>query len=163
MGVSGAGKSTLGKALAERLGYQFIEADALHSPDNVAKMSAGVPLDDLDREPWLRDVGLALGRAAAASGGVAACSALKRRYRDQLRGAVPGPLAFIHPVAARILIERRLSARAGHFMPPGLLASQVEALEPPATGELAVIVDAAMPTSDQVIAAIAALDRDSRA
>lgn len=159
MGVSGSGKTTLGQALAERLGYTFVEADDLHCLANVAKMSSGVPLDDADREPWLRDVGAALNRAANGGGGVVACSALKRLYRDRLRSEVSDRMGFVHPVAPQSEIERRLDARAGHFMPASLAASQFEALEPLGPDELSATVDAVLPTGQQVVAVIAALER----
>ncbi|WP_037909435.1 gluconokinase [Actinacidiphila yeochonensis] len=127
MGVSGSGKSTVGMSLAERLGLPYAEADDFHPPANVAKMAAGHPLDDEDRAPWLDAIAdWIAGRAG--QGGVVSCSALRRRYRDRLRAAAPD-LFFLHLTAAPELIATRLSSRAGHFMPAGLLGSQLETLE----------------------------------
>jgi gluconokinase len=130
MGVSGTGKSTVGALLADALGVPYAEADAFHPAANVAKMSAGTPLDDADRVPWLDAIGAwAGGRSAAGLGGVVSCSALKRRYRDRLRAAAPG-LFFLHLTGSRELIAERLSERRGHFMPSTLLDSQLADLEP---------------------------------
>jgi carbohydrate kinase (thermoresistant glucokinase family) len=128
MGVSGCGKSTVGAALAARLGLPFIEGDALHDPASVAKMAAGAPLCDADRWPWLDRIGAAL--AAPPGGAVAACSALRRAYRDRLRVAVPG-LAFLHLAGDRATIAARMATRPHHFMPPALIDSQFATLEPP--------------------------------
>ena len=141
MGVSGSGKSTVGAMLAERLGLPFADADAFHPADNVAKMSAGIPLTDADRWPWLDALGAWL--AAEEKGGVVACSALKRSYRDRLRGWVPG-LALVHLAGAPELIAARQGAREGHFMPPSLMASQFATLEPPSPEEEALILDIAL-------------------
>jgi gluconokinase len=127
MGVSGSGKSTVGAALAQRLRVPFVDADTLHPPANIAKMSARQPLNDDDRYPWLEKVGEWLG--AHADGGVASCSALKRRYRDQLRAHCPR-VEFLHLAGSPELIASRIAARAGHFMPAELLRSQFDALEP---------------------------------
>jgi len=128
MGVSGSGKSTVGRMLAERLGATFLDADDFHPPANVAKMRAGVPLDDADRAPWLD--ALAAELASPAGRIVLACSALKTAYRDRLRQAAPGLLTiFLHGDPA--LIRRRMEARGGHFMPSGLLESQLQTLETP--------------------------------
>ena len=138
MGVSGSGKSTVGIALAERLGVPFEDADDLHPEANVAKMARGEALDDDDRAPWLDLVGRWL--AAHASGGVTACSALKRRYRDQLRHHCPS-VEFLHLDGDQELIGRRQAGRAGHFMPSSLLASQFDTLEPLEPDERGVVVD----------------------
>jgi gluconokinase len=138
MGVSGAGKSTVGALLAERLGVPYAEADAFHSPANVAKMAAGVPLDDDDRLPWLDAIG-AWAFAHRAGGGVVSCSALKRSYRDRLRAAAPG-LLFLHLSGDRELIAGRMAARAGHFMPASLLDSQLATLEPLQADEAGVTI-----------------------
>lgn len=150
MGVAGCGKSTVAQALADRLGLPMIEGDALHPPANVAAMSAGRPLTDADRWPWLDAVGAAL--AAAPGGAVATCSALKRRYRDRLR-AEAGDVLFVHLTGDRDLIAIRMSAREGHFMPLSLLDSQFAALEPPGPDENAVAADIAAPP-DMVLATI---------
>ncbi|MCQ4041779.1 gluconokinase [Streptantibioticus rubrisoli] len=128
MGVSGSGKSTVGGLLAERLAVPYAEADDFHPPANIAKMSAGHPLDDADRAPWL-DAIAAWITERGGKGGVISCSALKRRYRDRLRAAAPD-LFFIHLDGPEELIAARLAARMEHFMPAGLLRSQLEALEP---------------------------------
>jgi gluconokinase len=126
MGVSGSGKSTVGAALARRLGVPFADADTFHPPANVAKMAAGEPLDDGDRYPWLDAVGQWL---AVHNDGVMSCSALKRRYRDQLRSHC-SDIEFLHLTGSPELIGRRQAGRPGHFMPSSLLMSQFEALEP---------------------------------
>ncbi|GHA37431.1 gluconokinase [Streptomyces spiroverticillatus] len=113
--------------LAERLGVAYAEGDDFHPAANVAKMAAGVPLDDADRLPWLDLVG-GWAREQGTAGGVVSCSALKRAYRDRLREAAPGA-AFVHLEGARELIEERMRERKGHFMPVALLDSQFAALE----------------------------------
>lgn len=125
-GVSGSGKTTLGAALAQRLRLPFADADDFHPQRNITKMSAGIPLDDHDREPWLRAIAAWL-NLRAADGGVLSCSALKRRYRDVL--AAPGA-CFLQLVGDIDVVRRRVAARRAHFMPPGLVASQVATLEP---------------------------------
>lgn len=137
MGVSGSGKSTVGRALAQRLGVPFEDADRLHPPANVAKMTAGEPLTDDDRRPWLAKVGDWL---AAHPDSVVSCSALKRAYRDQLRVQRP-TLLFLHLSAPAALIAERLAARPGHFMPATLLESQFDTLEPLGADERGVTVD----------------------
>jgi gluconokinase len=138
MGVSGSGKSTVGAALAGRLRVPFVDADTLHPPANVAKMTAGKPLDDDDRYPWLDRVGEWL--AGHRDGGVASCSALKRSYRDQLRAHCP-PIEFLHLSGSPELIGARLAGRSGHFMPAALLRSQFASLEPLGADEVGVTVD----------------------
>jgi gluconokinase len=138
MGVSGSGKSTVGSALAQRLRVPFVDADTLHPPANIAKMTVGEPLDDADRYPWLEHVGEWL--AGHQTGGVASCSALKRKYRDQLRAHCPR-VEFLHLGGSPALIGARLVARFGHFMPAALLRSQFETLEPLGPDEPGVTVD----------------------
>lgn len=140
MGVSGVGKTTVGQELARHRGASFIDADDLHSPANVAKMSAGIPLVDADRWPWLDLVGAAL---LAEPGVVVACSALRRSYRDRLRATAPETL-FVHLAAAPERVAAQAEAREGHFMPPALLRSQIATLEPlePDERGITVIVDA---------------------
>ncbi|MEE1621805.1 gluconokinase [Zafaria sp. Z1313] len=141
MGVSGCGKSTAGALLAGHLGGAFNDGDALHPPANIAKMSAGTPLDDADREPWLRQIGQVLGEAAAAGETlVIGCSALKRSYRDLIRDAAPDTV-FVHLHGDRALLEQRLQSRPGHFMPPSLLDSQLETLEPLGADEAGAVFD----------------------
>ncbi len=148
MGVSGAGKTRLGRALADALGWDFADADDHHPPANIAKMRAGQALDDADRAPWLAalraeiDRRRALGRPL-----VLACSALKASYRETLRAAAPLRTRFVHLDGPAELIAARLSTRSGHYMPPGLLGSQLAALEPPAD---ALRIDISLTTEGQV-------------
>ena len=134
MGVCGVGKTTIAVALANAIGAEFVDADTLHPPENVAKMASGISLEDADRWGWLEAVAARL-RAWTESrkGGVVACSALKQRYRAILREGSPG-VRVVYLKADREAIEKRLSARVGHYMPPSLLASQLAALEEPCTG-----------------------------
>lgn len=127
MGVSGSGKTTVGEWLAEQLGVPFADADAFHPERNIAKMSAGIPLDDEDRAPWLEAMADWLARHRE-GGAVLVCSALKHRYRDRLRQASED-LFFLHLEGSYELIDARMARRTGHFMPPSLLRSQFEALE----------------------------------
>ncbi|PQP47940.1 gluconokinase [Mycolicibacterium austroafricanum] len=138
MGVSGSGKSTVGAALAQRLRVPFADADDFHPPANIAKMSAGHPLDDENRYPWLESIGGWLARHP--HGGVMSCSALKRSYRDQLRRHCPD-IEFLHLEGSIETIGRRQASRPGHFMPAALLESQFETLEPLEPGERGVTVD----------------------
>ncbi|WP_443045533.1 gluconokinase [Streptomyces sp. HUCO-GS316] len=163
MGVSGSGKSTVGRLLAERLAVPFVEADGLHSAANRAKMAAGRPLDDEDRGPWLLSVADWIRRATTSGrGGVIACSALKRAYRDVFRGA--GPVLFLHLALDRAAARRRVENRRGHFMPARMVDSQYAALEPLRPDEPGVTVDAtADPRSivDEVSSACAKAADDS--
>lgn len=146
MGVSGSGKSTLGKLLAEALGCPFIEGDELHDPASIAKMRSGQPLGDEDRWPWLDRLGKALHDATAEHGlAVAACSALKFRYRERLTQAVAAPTSFIMLETDPAELKRRIDNRPGHYMPTSLLESQLAALERPHEGERALILDANLP------------------
>lgn len=139
MGVAGCGKSSVGAALAARTGGIYRDGDDLHPPQNIAKMSAGIPLGDEDRWPWLSLVGEALaGREGIV---ILGCSALKRVYREHITKHAGGPVTFIHLAGSRALIEGRMKAREGHFMPPALLDSQFATLEPPQADENAVAVD----------------------
>jgi len=157
MGVSGSGKSTFGRTLAQAIGYRFIEGDDLHPTANLEKMRSGVPLNDEDRWPWLERVADELRQAALAGGGVAACSALKRRYRDLIRGRARLPVTFFDLDLSREKLRSRMEQRRGHFMPPSLLDSQLATLEPPAPDEGVIRIDAALSTADQVAGAMAAL------
>ncbi|MFJ5808716.1 gluconokinase [Streptomyces sp. NPDC093093] len=130
MGVSGSGKSTLGRLLAGRLHVPFAEGDDFHPAANVARMAAGHPLDDADREPWLASLAAYIGATTRAGQGVViSCSALKRTYRDRFRSAGPG-VWFLYLELDRDVARARVARRAGHFMPVALLDSQYEALEP---------------------------------
>jgi gluconokinase len=140
MGVSGSGKSTVGDALAKRLGWRYEDGDKFHPASNVAKMSAGQPLTDEDRWPWLRAIATEIDRLiAAGEHAVIACSALRRTYRDILVHG-RGDVRIVYLFGAQALIAERLSNRKGHFMPPGLLASQFGTLEPPTADERAITV-----------------------
>jgi len=152
MGVSGCGKSTIAKHLATLQGVPYQDADDLHPPQNIALMSAGKPLNDADREPWLKDVS-EFARNAVSQGidCVVACSALKRSYRDILNTA--GKVFFVHLVGSRDLIASRMRVREGHFMPTELLDSQFAALESPVDEPNVVSVD--ISKSPQAIAAAA--------
>ncbi|MEP9400518.1 gluconokinase [Sphingomonas sp. VNH70] len=138
MGVSGSGKTTLGRSLSQVLDCRYLEGDAFHSADSIAKMAAGVALTDADRWPWLDRLGAALGDAArGGSVAVAACSALRRTYRDRLRGATGCDTAFVHLAVDRAELARRMCSRPGHYMPVSLLDSQLALFEPLGTDELA--------------------------
>jgi carbohydrate kinase (thermoresistant glucokinase family) len=138
MGVSGSGKSKVGAALAQRLRVPFADADAFHPEANVAKMAGGEPLTDDDRYPWLEAIGEWL--AQHRDGGVISCSALKRKYRDQLRTHC-SRIEFLHLSGSPELIGRRIAARSGHFMPASLLKSQFDTLEPLGADEDGVTID----------------------
>lgn len=146
MGVSGSGKSTVATALAERLGWSCLDGDRFHPAGNIAKMSAGLPLTDEDRWPWLNAIADEIERACkAGQHAVIACSALKRAYRKLLlRGR--NDVRFVFLSGTQELIAARLTGRKGHFMPPELLASQFRTLEPPDQDEsvIAVSIDAAV-------------------
>ncbi len=145
MGVSGCGKSEIGHRLAERLGIEHFEGDDDHPPANIAKMAAGIPLDDSDRREWLQILQARIRNAAANGKGlVLSCSALKRRYRDILRGG-DADLFFVHLAGSRELIAQRMQARANHFMPVSLLDSQFRDLEPLQADEHGMQVDIANP------------------
>ncbi len=157
MGVSGAGKSTVARRLASGLGWDFEEGDSLHPASNLAKMAAGEALTDADRAPWLASLASWIDTELASSGhGVVTCSALKRSYRDQLRRA--GVLFVLLDVPRREL-ERRVTHRHGHFMPAGLLDSQLEALEPPSGDERAITVQSGGQDVGAVVAQIVAAIR----
>ncbi len=146
MGVSGTGKSTVSERLAGQLDCPMLEGDDFHAPASVAKMRAGQPLTDEDRWPWLDRLGAAIGGAARGRGiAVAACSALRRVYRERLAGAAVVPIHFVLLDTRRDEIARRLEARAGHYMPASLLDSQLATLEPPGSDECALTIDAARP------------------
>jgi len=149
MGVSGSGKSTVAGALAERLGWALAEGDDFHSPENVAKMHAGTPLTDADRQPWLKSIAGWIGtRLKAGQSGIVTCSALKRAYRDLLTGGRP-EVRFVYLKGSPEVMARHLAGRHGHFMPASLLASQFETLEEPGPDEPVLTVD-----DDQLVEAI---------
>lgn len=140
MGVSGCGKTSVGQALAAHLGAPFVEGDALHPEANVAKMSAGIPLGDDDRWPWLATIAA---RIAAEPDPiiVVSCSSLKRAYRDLLRSASARPVGFLYLQGTETVLSSRMAARTGHFMPSALLASQLATLEDPTGEPLVATVD----------------------
>ncbi len=148
MGVSGSGKSTVAEKLAQRLNWSFEDGDRFHPASNVAKMSAGHPLTDEDRWPWLQAIADEIDRVCkAGKRAVFACSALKRAYRDILvHGRSDVRIVYLN--GTQQLIADRLAVRKGHFMPSGLLASQFKTLEPPAASEnpLTVSIDASVET-----------------
>ena len=159
MGVSGCGKSTIGAALAAALGLNFIEGDTLHPPRNVALMAAGTPLTDADRAGWLGIIANRLAQAHSAGQGlVVSCSALKRRYRDQLRAHCPG-LRLLHLRGTHAQLIGRLQARSGHYMPASLLDSQLNTLELPAADEHALCFDVGLPAAQITAEALAMLKR----
>ena len=139
MGVSGSGKSTIGELLARQLSATFIDGDFLHPERNVAKMAAGTPLNDADRKPWLEAIGQKLAQAGDESL-VIACSALKKSYRDIIRAADP-TARFVFLEGPPELLAERLASRRGHFMPPTLLQSQLDTLEPLDPDESGVVLD----------------------
>jgi gluconokinase len=141
MGVSGCGKSTVGQALATAQGVPYIEGDQFHPEANVAKMSAGIPLNDDDRAGWLLALQGQVRDAQQRNAGlVLSCSALKRRYRDLLRQGDPA-LRFAHLNGPKELISARMQARANHYMPPSLLDSQLRDLEPLQADEAGITLD----------------------
>ena len=146
MGVAGCGKSSIGAALAPRLEGTYLDGDAFHAPESIAKMRRGEALTDADRWPWLRRFAQEMAnRQGLVIGG---CSALKRAYRDCIRAAAGEPVLFVHLNGSRALIAERMRERQGHFMPTSLLDSQFAALEPPAPEELAITVDIAAPAPE---------------
>lgn len=143
MGVSGSGKSTLGALLARQLGCAFLEGDSFHSAQNVEKMRHGTPLTDADRWPWLDHLGAAMHEEVDRQGlVVAACSALRRAYRERLAASSHQPMVFILLNTTAAELTRRLENRPGHYMPPSLLSSQLATLEVPEADEKALILDA---------------------
>lgn len=143
MGVCGCGKTTIGRKLAVRLEAAFVEGDELHPASNKEKMSAGIPLDDADREPWLDAIAAkAAGLLTVAPCVVVSCSALKRSYRDRLRTA-DSDVKLVHLTGTRSLLQSRMNERRGHFMPAGLLDSQLTTLQVPEADEAAINLDIA--------------------
>ncbi len=141
MGVAGSGKSLVAARLADRLAVPFCEGDDLHPAANIARMHAGIPLDDAARAPWLARVAAWIGEHPA--GGVVTCSALRRGYRDRLRQDQAVVPSFVLLDPSRAVLARRLAARHGHFMPASLLDSQLATLEPPGPDEHPMAVDVA--------------------
>ncbi|MEU9123281.1 gluconokinase [Streptomyces sp. NPDC048506] len=162
MGVSASGKSTVGAQMARRLGVPFLEGDDLHPASNRAKMASGHPLDDADRRPWLAALTEWI-RATAASGhgGVVACSALKREYRDRFR-RLGADVWFVFLALDREVAAERIAHRKGHFMPPELLDSQYDALDPLEADEPGVTIDASGSAAHVVAAALRAVTGPER-
>jgi len=155
MGVCGCGKSTVGQGLASALGLEFLEGDQLHSVKNVERMAAGIALTDGDRQDWLEALAARIRDARGRGCGlVVSCSALKRAYRDILRGGA-ADLRFVYLRGDPELLATRMASRVGHYMPASLLDSQLATLEPPGPDEHAQIFDAAMP-ADVIVATIMA-------
>jgi len=156
MGVSGFGKTTIGEALGEALGGQFLDGDTFHTPNNLDKMSRGIPLNDDDRWPWLKQFAREMSqRTGSVVGG---CSALKRIYRDHIRQTLGEPVRFIHLTGSGELIAARMAKRTGHFMPMSLLQNQFDTLEVPGADENAMTIDIAGTTAeivDEICARIA--------
>ncbi|MFF2620390.1 gluconokinase [Oerskovia jenensis] len=150
MGVAGSGKTTVATLLAERTHRPYAEADEFHPQANIAKMSAGTPLTDGDRWPWLRAMRDWLDQQAAeGDSAVVTCSALKRTYRDLLRTA-HGRVRFVHLTGSPELLEERMTHRSGHFMPASLLPSQLATLEPLADDEDGITLDVGTPPEELV-------------
>ena len=152
MGVSGSGKTSVGSAIADALSIPFVEGDVLHPQGNVQKMVSGIPLDDQDRWPWLDRIGAELARAE--TGVVISCSALKKIYRERLRQAADGALAFIFLDGGLEVLRDHMGRRTGHFMPLSMLDSQLATLEPPTKEPLVLRQDIAEPVARIVAASV---------
>jgi gluconokinase len=162
MGVSGSGKSTVGGKLAAALGVPYVEGDDFHPPENVARMAAGIPLTDADRQGWLEALRDRLKQAVdAGTGLVLGCSALKRSYRDVLRSGAPH-LVLVYLHGSRELLAARLAARQHHYMPASLLDSQLAALQEPSADEHALRCDVADDV-DTIVAGILAKEQGRHA
>jgi gluconokinase len=158
MGVSATGKTTVAQAMAAELGFEFIEGDSLHPPENIAKMESGKPLDDHDREPWLRAIAdLVAAKDSDGISTVVTCSALRRQYRDVLRSASSHAPFFVHLHAPFEVLEKRMALRTKHFMPTSLLHSQFDTLEQLEPDENGVVVDVSPPVDEVVEAAVKAV------
>jgi gluconokinase len=151
MGVTSCGKTSVGEGLAEELHCPFVEGDRLHPAANIAKMSAGTPLDDADRWPWLEIIGKAMkAECDKGHGVVASCSALKKAYRQKLAEAAGRPITFIYLHGSRDLLADRMAERKGHFMPTSLLDSQLATIEVPGPEEHALHLDVILPADELV-------------
>lgn len=159
MGVSGSGKTTVGALLAQRLGWPFVDSDAFHPPENVAKMRAGIALTDEDRRPWLDAIAAWIDRArVSGEHGIVACSALKRHYRDRIIGE-RYDVRLVYLEGAYEVIARRMAERPHHYMPVSLLRSQFDALEPPALEEDPLVIAVDAPPGEIVERIVASLER----
>ena len=162
-GVCGCGKSTVGKLLAVQLQSPFLEGDEFHPSENIQKMTANSPLSDEDRAPWLARLGQELGASARKNGNaVAACSALKKKYRDQLIEAAQMPITFVYLKGSQELIAGRMAKRPDHFMPTKLLESQFASLETPTPDEQAIILSIDKNPEEIVKAAFTKLRKNRR-
>lgn len=158
MGVSGTGKTSIAHALCDQLGWSFVEGDDLHPAENIQKMSAGIPLTDQDRAPWLARIATWIQEAdARGQNTIVTCSALKRAYRDLLREAAPGIL-FLHLMGPRQTIADRMMQRKSHFMPTSLLDSQLATLEPLEADETGLLVDISGTPEEVLAEALKALE-----
>ncbi|WP_395110548.1 gluconokinase [Actinomadura sp. SCN-SB] len=161
MGVSGSGKTTVGARLAERLGWDFADADDFHTPGDIARMSAGIPLTDTEREPWLRSIAEWIeGRLTSETPAVVTCSGLRRRYREVLAGGRPG-VAQVFLDEGRDVIARRMERRREHFFRPGLLDSQFRDLERPTPDEGVVTVENTGTPEETVVAIVSELELET--
>jgi len=162
MGVTSSGKSTLGESFAARFGWIYRDGDGFHSPENVAKMSAGIPLTDEDRWPWLRAIAawLAENREAGRHA-VVSCSALKRAYRDILVGEVPDEVRIVYLDGSRDLIAARMARRENHYMPTSLLDSQFATLEPPTPDERPIVIAVDQSPDEELEALVRALEGET--
>ena len=159
MGVSGSGKTSVAESLRDKLGWVFQEGDKLHSKENVAKMSAGIPLTDEDRWPWLDTCAAWIHeRCVAGEGGLLTCSALRHSYRQRLGEGAPG-VWFLYLQVSEEVLRDRLAKRRGHYMPSSLLASQLQTLEEPTDDEPALTVPVERTVDETVADVIAALER----
>lgn len=157
MGVSGSGKTTVGTELARRLGVRFRDADEFHPAANVAKMSAGTPLEDADRWPWLDAIAAAIRATPDDQPVVVSSSALRRVYRDRIRKGAGRAVEFVYLHGPRDLLAKRMTTRTGHFMPVSLLDSQLATLEPPGADEPVIPVSIELPVgaiADHVMTAL---------
>ena len=160
MGVAGCGKSTVGAGVAQKLPAVYHDGDDLHPRSNIEKMSAGTPLTDADRAPWLAKVGERLGKAEPPV--LIGCSALKRSYREIIRHSAGEDVFFLHLSGSREVIETRMAARDGHFMPVSLLDSQFATLEPLQIDERGAVIDIDQSLEQVIDACVAALQASAR-
>lgn len=154
MGVSGSGKTTIAEGVVSHTGMTFAEADTFHPRANIAKMESGVALTDEDRRPWLEALNAWMReRSAGGDSTVITCSALRRSYRDVLRAGLPA-LHFVHLDGPAEVIRERITSRRGHFMPPELLQSQLDLLEPLDADESGIVLDVRHPPEQLVAQAV---------
>nr|WP_203414731.1 gluconokinase [Entomobacter blattae] len=160
MGVSGCGKTTVAQGLQEALGWPYQEGDSLHPKANVDKMASGVPLTDEDRYPWLEKCHEWIQSIHAQHGaGILTCSALKRKYRDLLRGDMGNSVRFVYLNVPQAVLEDRMKKRVGHYMPPSLLPSQLATLEPPGQDENPIVVDVVQTPEETVRIVLDSLEK----